>query len=86
MRAYHTIALFLLLFGTAASAEPRCATKPDERWLTEAEMRSRAAAMGYVVSVFKKTSGNCYEIYGKNIEGKRIEVYFDPVTGDPVKQ
>ena len=42
--------------------------------------------MGYVVSVFKKTTGNCYEIYGKNASGKRVEVYFNPVTGEPIKQ
>jgi len=58
----------------------------QDKWLTEAELRAKAAAMGYVVSVFKKTTGDCYEIYGKNASGKRVEVYFNPVTGEPIKQ
>ena len=85
MRTLSATTIILSLLGATASAEPKCVSKPDDKWLTEAEMRSRAVAMGYVISVFKKTTGNCYEIYGKNAEGKRIEVYFNPVTGEPVK-
>ena len=48
-------------------------------------MKAKAIAMGYSINVFKKTSGNCYEIYGKDAQGKRVEVYFNPVTGDPIK-
>lgn len=75
----------LLVSVACAFAEPKCNPKAEDKWLTEAEMRAKATAMGYVISVFKKTTGNCYEIYGKNASGKRIEVYFNPVTGEPVK-
>ena len=29
--------------------------------------------------------GNCYEIYGKNKEGKKVEIYYDAKTLEPVK-
>ena len=31
------------------------------------------------------TEGNCYEIYGFDKDGKKVEIYFDPVSGKPVK-
>jgi hypothetical protein len=31
------------------------------------------------------TDGNCYEIYGKNKQGQKVEVYFNPVDGKVVK-
>jgi hypothetical protein len=49
-------------------------------------MKQRVATLGYRVSVFRQTPGNCYEIYGRNSEGKRVEIYFEPVTGSVVRQ
>jgi hypothetical protein len=85
MRVFQAVAFFLIAFSASAAAEPKCISSPDDKWLTEAEMKAKAVAMGYAINVFKKTTGNCYEIYGKNAEGKRIEIYFNPVTGEPVK-
>ena len=36
--------------------------------------------------MFKKTKGNCYEIYGYTQDGKKAEVYFHPVDGTVVKE
>ena len=41
--------------------------------------------LGHTVEVFKKTRGNCYEIYGRDRSGNRIEVCFHPITGKVVK-
>jgi hypothetical protein len=84
MRVFLAI-LSLTLLSTGALAGPKCDSGPQDKWLTEAAMKAKAVAMGYSINVFKKTSGNCYEIYGKDAAGKRVEVYFNPVTGDPVK-
>jgi hypothetical protein len=86
MRIVLIAAISLLASGIGAVAGPNCNPGKDDKWLPEAEMKARAAAMGYVVSVFKKTTGNCYEIYGKDASGKRVEVYFNPVTGEPVRR
>jgi hypothetical protein len=40
--------------------------------------------MGYKISKFK-TPGTCYEIYGKDKEGKKVELYFNPVDATIVK-
>jgi hypothetical protein len=63
-----------------------CTPAPRDQWIAEAEMKSRIAALGYKVQVFKVTRGGCYEIYGRDAAGKRVEVYFDPVDGKIVKQ
>ena len=38
-----------------------------------------------LLKVFKITDGDCYELYGWNEEGKKVEIYYDPVTGDTLK-
>lgn len=83
MRYFLTVAL--MAFATPAFAGPHCTDEPESSWLSEAEMMERIAPLGYKVDVFKKTDGNCYEIYGKDGDGKRFEIYFHPVTGVMIK-
>ena len=70
---------------TSAIAGPNCTTEPESKWMTKAQMMDHIKPLGHTVDVFKKTKGNCYEIYGKTREGKRVEVYFHPITGAVVK-
>lgn len=79
------LALCLVALATPALAGPHCTDEPKASWMSEGEMREMIARMGYQVDVFKVTGGNCYEIYGRDGEGKRIEVYFHPVNGEVVK-
>lgn len=37
-------------------------------------------AQGYQIKTFKVSKGQCYEIYGFDKAGKKVEIYFDPVT------
>lgn len=69
----------------SAWASPQCTTEPEAKWLTETVMRDKAIAAGNSIDVFKKTKGNCYEIYGRDAKGKRVEIYYHPVTGDIVE-
>ena len=80
------LALAVASLSTAALAGPQCTTEPAEKWLPEDAIKQKASAMGHSIAVFKKTDGNCYEIYGKNSEGKRIEIYFNPMNGDIVRE
>lgn len=65
-----------------AQASPKCTSEPEEKWLTEEVMKEKIAEMGYKdIRIFKKTMSGCYEIYGYTAEGKKAEVYFNPVTG-----
>ena len=50
------------------------------------EFQSKLRADGYDIAEFKVTAGNCYEIYGRNSDGQKVEIYFNPVDGSIVKQ
>ena len=70
-----------LSVASATAAAPKCTTEPKSKWLTEAQMKTRIAALGYTrIKVFQ-VSGDCYEIYAMNKAGRKAEVYFNPVTG-----
>lgn len=74
-----------LSVSTMAVAAPACTTVPQAKWLTPAQMKARIAKMGYrTIKVFQ-VSGSCYEIYALTKDGKRAEVYFNPVTGAVVQ-
>ncbi|MEP7004753.1 MAG: PepSY domain-containing protein [Sphingomonas bacterium] len=68
-----------------AVAVPVCTALPQTKWLTPDQMKARIARMGYRdIKVFQ-VSGSCYEIYAHTRDGKRAEVYFNPVTGAVVQ-
>ena len=79
-------AIALLSTCGAAIAEPKCTTEPKEKWLSESAMKAKVAELGYRSKVFKVTKGNCYEVYGLDKAGKRIEVYFHPISGAVVEE
>jgi len=78
--------LSLVLMSGSAWAGPTCTTEPKAKWMSEADMKAKIATGGYKYSVFKVTTGNCYEIYGRDKAGKRIEIYFHPITGNVVEE
>lgn len=77
--------LALLVSAGASFADADCPEAPKDKWMLEADMKKKVADMGYTHDIFK-VSGNCYEIYGKNKDGKDVEVYFNPVDGSIVKE
>ncbi|MBB3649940.1 hypothetical protein FHX14_006182 [Rhizobium sp. BK619] len=68
-----------------ALASPSCTKEPKSKWMSEDAMKTKIDSLGYKVKTFEIT-GNCYEIYGKDKDGKRAEVYFNPVSGDIVQK
>jgi hypothetical protein len=79
------IVIASLLTGSAALAGPECTKEPSSKWLPQEEMRGKILNAGFKIDVLKTTQGNCYEIYGRNPAGKRVEVYYHPITGEVVK-
>ncbi|MCB1688573.1 MAG: PepSY domain-containing protein [Halioglobus sp.] len=75
-----------LLFAGAAVAGPQCTDAPRSEWMTEEAMKQSLIEQGYTIDRFKVTKGNCYEIYGKDMQNVKVEIYFNPVTGEPVKE
>lgn len=93
MKIQH-LALALIFAGTAqlSFAGADCPKYPKSSWLSEFEMQKKIVnEYGFAIKKFL-IDDNCYEIYGweKSADAKdgkrRIEVYFDPKTGDIVKK
>ena len=69
---------------SAASAGPTC-TAPTDSWKPEAQFQQELKDQGYTIRNFKVTKGQCYEIYGTDKTGKKVEIYFDPASGRAVE-
>ena len=67
-----------------ALAKADCKAYPKAEWMKEADAKAKIEAQGYAIDKFK-VSGNCYEIYGRNKDGKKVEIYYDAKTLEPVK-
>ncbi|MCB5206664.1 PepSY domain-containing protein [Methylovorus mays] len=69
--------LFVSSFNAYAGAD--CPAYPKEEWASEDTLKEALAQEGYKIKKFK-VDGNCYEIYGWNKQGKKVEIYFDMKT------
>jgi hypothetical protein len=79
MKALSALLLTALFAGTAVAA-PTC-TVPQDKWMKEGDLKARLEAQGYQIKTFKVSKGQCYEIYGFDKGGQKVEIYFDPQTG-----
>ena len=77
--------LSLALASPLTFAATQCTTADKSQWQDQDKFQADLKAQGYEINKFKVTDGNCYEIYGHNKDGKKVEIYFDPVSGDAVK-
>ena len=85
MRFWAAIMAFML-WVSSVSASPNCTSESKEKWLSETAIRAKIDSLGYKYKVFKLTAGNCYEVYGRDKAGQRVEVYFHPITGAIVEE
>lgn len=79
------LSAFLIALTGSAMASPTCSA-PKDQWQPEATFKKDLEAQGYKIKTFKVTKGQCYEIYGTDKAGKKVEIYFDPVSGKPLQQ
>jgi hypothetical protein len=73
-----------LLTSGVAIAKKNCTDEPKEKWMPVEEFKKKVEAEGYQIRKFKQP-GTCYEIYGTDSTGKKVEIYFNPVDGSIVK-
>jgi hypothetical protein len=71
-------------FPVTAWAGANCKANPKADWMSEADAKAKLEAQGFKIAKFK-VDGNCYEIYGTNKDGKKVEIYFDTKSLDVVK-
>lgn len=78
------LSLALVAVSGVALAGPAC-NAPKEKWMPEASFKKGLEEQGYKIKTFKVSKGQCYEIYGFDKAGKKVEIYFDPVTAAPLE-
>lgn len=83
MKSIYLASLLVALSG-AAFAGPTCSV-PQDKWMKEADFKKGLETQGYQIKTFKVSKGKCYEIYGFDKAGKKVEIYFDPATGVPME-
>ncbi|CAM3709517.1 hypothetical protein VA7868_02943 [Vibrio aerogenes CECT 7868] len=76
---------FTLVSG-AVFADPQCTTAPENNWIPFEKAKQQVLDMGYKIKVFKRTHTQCYELYGYDKTGERVEIYFNPVDMSKVKE
>jgi hypothetical protein len=76
---------FIALVISPAFAGAPCTKHPKSEWLSEGEMKAQIENAGYQIKKFK-VDGDCYEIYGSDSNGKKVEIYFDTKSGEVVKK
>lgn len=78
-----SLALLTTLGSGIAVAEDLCHA-PEAEWQPKDALAQKLQAEGWTVKSVKVDDG-CYEVYGTNAKGDRMETYFDPKTFDIVK-
>lgn len=68
-----------MILPLEAYASADCTVHPKSEWASENTLKQALKDEGYTIKKFK-VDGNCYEMYGRNKEGKKVEIYFDTKT------
>lgn len=85
MKTMIITAALLAGFSGSALAESYgkpCTTEPNAKWMTLGAIEKIVKDHGYEVAK-SKMKGTCAEIYARDTDGKRIEFFIDPATGNP---
>lgn len=72
----------VLPMNASATGLHECEATDRAAWLTKAKLTQMLDAEGWTVRRMKE-DGGCWEVYGTNPEGLKVEGYFHPVTGEP---
>ena len=75
--------LAVVLPSAHATGLATCDSGPREGWQPQAKLEQRLKDKGWQVRRVKE-DGGCYEVYGLDDKGQRVEAYFHPVTLAPV--
>lgn len=76
-------ATFALVAGEAFASD-KCDAGPKDQWQPKEALEKKLQAEGIKVKRIKIDDG-CYEVYGTDAKGARLERYFHPKTLEPVK-
>ena len=76
--------LVLLLTGQVFASSKNCTSEPKSKWMKIEDFKAMVTKKGFKIRKFKQP-GSCYEIYGTDPDGIKVEIYFNPTNGKVVK-
>lgn len=89
MKTIKTIVCAVAFVASAGSAfahgNVQCKEYPKSEWRPHTELQEKLVKEGWTVRRMEKTD-TCYEVYGKDPKGKRVEAFFDPKTLERVEE
>ncbi len=77
------LATVISIATVPASAAMMCTDAPVEKWMSRDQVAKMFTEKGYDVRKVKRED-NCLEVYAIK-DGKKMEIYIDPVSGKIVK-
>lgn len=82
----HAMLLVLTLAsgGAFAHGDVKCNKYPKDEWKSHTDLEKKLKTDGWEIRRMEKTD-TCYEVYGKDPAGKRVEAFFDPKTFERVE-
>ncbi|MBA4290043.1 MAG: PepSY domain-containing protein [Pseudomonas sp.] len=78
--------LLSMALPTVVLAEVECTRADRSTWMDESDYREHMKDQGVQITKFVITPGNCYEIYGFDKTGEKVEIYSNPVDASEVAQ
>ncbi len=78
-----TLCLTLATASAFSQHAERCDPIPKAEWKPQAELERKLKNEGWTISRVKIENG-CYEVYGKNAAGRKMETFFHPKTFEVV--
>lgn len=72
-------ATFFISSPATATGKMTCNAGPQKSWKSQDVLKASLIKQGWQVRK-SKIDGGCYEVYGTDPEGNRVEAYFHPVT------
>ena len=81
--ASFALAALVAQTGAQATGLATCDSGPKSGWQPTTKLEEQLKGQGWQVRRIKE-DGGCYEVYGLDDKGARVEAYFHPVTLAPV--
>jgi hypothetical protein len=82
MKIAHLLLAAVALGASApalATGKMTCQAGPQSKWKSQDALKASLVKQGWQVRK-SKVDGGCYEVYGTDPQGNRVEAYFHPVT------
>jgi hypothetical protein len=85
MKRFALSLLIATVAGIGSAAAGDICSVPQAEWQPKEALQKKLESEGWTIKAIKIDEG-CYEVYGKDAAGKRMETYFDPKSFNVMKQ